>query len=122
MPDYCHVHAKEFWWFSTESVIRGHHIYKDVRTPVIDQEMICQRELGNLRDPFAVSLVKGTTIVGHVPRKISVICLMFLQTGGIINCSVINSRQYWKDLVQGRLEVLCQLKFTAHNELRKFTS
>ena len=73
-------------------------------------------KLGNLRDLFAVSLVKRTTIVGHVPRKISVICLMFLQTGGIINCYVINSRQYWKDLVQGGLEVPCQLKFTAHKE------
>ena len=44
MPDYCHVHAKEFWWFSTESVIRGHHVYKDVWTPVIGEELICQRE------------------------------------------------------------------------------
>ena len=62
-----------------QKVIRGHHIYKDVRTPVIGEELICQYELGNLRDPFALSLVKGTTIVGHVPRKISTICSMFLR-------------------------------------------
>ena len=91
--------------FSTESVIRGYHVYKDVWTPVIGEEMICQCELGNLRDPIVVSLVKGTTIVGHVLCKISAICSMFLQTGGIINCYVISSTQYSRDLVQDGLEV-----------------
>lgn len=41
---------------------------------------------------------------------------MFLQIGGIINCYVISSRQYSRDLVQGGLEVLCELKFTGHKE------
>ena len=41
---------------------------------------------------------------------------MFLQTGGIINCYVISSRQYSRDLVQGGLEVPCELKFTGHKE------
>ena len=103
--------------FSTESVIiRGAHVYKDVWTPVIGEELISQHELGNLRDPFIVSLVKGTTIVGHMPRKISAICSMFLQIGGIINCCVISSKQYLKNLVQGGLEVPCKLKFTGDKE------
>ena len=107
----CHVHSKIMTTFSVESVIRGHHIYKDIWTPNIGEELICQRELGNLRDPFAVSLLKGTTIVSHVPCKISAICAMFLQTGGTINCTVIRNRQYLRDLVQGGLEVPCELKF-----------
>ena len=117
------MHAKEFGemnMFSTESVIiRGHHVYKDVWTPVIGEELISQQELGNLRDPFIVSLVKGTTIVGHMPRKISAICFMFLQTGGIINCCVISGRQYSRDLVQGGLEVPCKLKLVVRSILRK---
>lgn len=102
--------------FSTDSVIRGHHVYKDVWTPVIGEELMCQRELGNLRDPFAVSVLNESTIIGHVPRKISVICSMFLQTGGTIDCIVFGNRQYSRDLVQGGLEVPCELKFVGDNK------
>ena len=41
---------------------------------------------------------------------------MFLQTGGITNCYVISCRQYLRDLVQGGLEVPCELKFIGHKE------
>ena len=103
--------------FSTESVIiRGAHVYKDVWIPVVGEELISQHELGNLRDPLIESLVKGTTIVGHMPCKISAICSMFLQIGGIINCCVISSKQYLRNLVQGGLEVPCKLKFTGDKE------
>ena len=60
--------------FSIESVIRRYHVYKDIWTPNTGEELICQRELGNLRNPFAISLLKGTNIVGHVLCKISAIC------------------------------------------------
>ena len=102
--------------FSTDSVIRGHRVYKDVWTPVVGEELMCQRELGNPRDPFAVSVLKESTIVGHVPRKISAICSMFLQTGGTIDCTVIGNRQHSRDLVQGGLEVPCELKFVGDNK------
>ena len=63
-----------------------------------------------------LSLLKGTTIIGHVPRKISAIYAMFLQTGGTINCTVIRNRQYSRDLVSGGLEVPCELKFTGDDK------
>ena len=106
--------------FFTESVIRGHHVYKDIWIPVTGEELICQHEIGNLRDPFAVSVLKGATIVGHVPHRISAICSMFLQLGGSIDCTVIGTRQYSRDLVQGGLEVPCKLKFTGdHKQIEK---
>ena len=77
--------------FSTDSVIRGHHVYKDVWTPVVGEELMYQCELGNPRDPFTVSVLKGSTIVGHVPRKISAICSMFLQTCGTIDAEMAGS-------------------------------
>ena len=85
--------------FSIDSDIRGHHVYKDVWTLVIGEELMCQRELGNLKDLFTMSVLKGSTIVGHVPRKISVICSMFLQTGGTIDCTVVGNRQHSRDWV-----------------------
>ena len=42
-------------------------------------------EIGNLRDPFAVSALKGAMIVGHVPHRISMICSMFLQLASNID-------------------------------------
>ena len=51
-----------------------------------------------------------------MPRKVSVICSMFLQTGGTIDCTVIRNRQYLRDLIQGDLGVPCELKFVGDNE------
>ena len=74
--------------FSTDSVIRGHHVYKDVWTLVVREEL-CQHELGNPRDPLAVSVLKESTY-HHQPCacKISAICSMFLQTGGTVDAEM----------------------------------
>ena len=65
----------------------------------------------NSKDPFAVAVVKSRVTVGHIPRKISSICSMFLRHGGTINCRVTASRRYSRDLPQGGLEVLYMLTF-----------
>ena len=49
-----------------ESVVRGHHVYKAVWTPLIGEELPIFPEPGNVHDKRAVSV-----IVGHVPREIS---------------------------------------------------
>jgi hypothetical protein len=64
--------------FSVEAMIRGYHIYKDVWTAIMDEELCCRREPFNTADPFAVAVVREDTVVGHVPRKMSVI----VQKGG----------------------------------------
>ena len=38
----------------------------------VSEEFPCQREDGNRADPFAVAVVRGEAIVGHVLKKISV--------------------------------------------------
>ena len=51
-------------------------------------------------------------IVGHVPRKISAACLLFLgRQGSSIICTVCGVRRYSSDLPQGGLEVPCKLTF-----------
>ena len=52
--------------FSIESMVRGHHIYKDRLCPHIDEELTCQWERHNYYNPFAVSMLKSSGIVGHV--------------------------------------------------------
>ena len=72
---------------------------------VVGEELACQRERENSEDPFAVAVMKGETIVGHVPRRISAVCAMFIRRGGSILCRVTGSRCYSEDLPQGGLEI-----------------
>ena len=98
--------------FSIESMVRGHHIYKDRWYPHIDEELTCQRERHNYHDPFAVSMLKSSVIVGHVPRQISAICYVFLgKHNSSISCKITGSRRYSHDLPQGGMEVPCTLTF-----------
>ena len=54
--------------------------------------------------------------VGHVPRKISAICSIFISSGGTIICVVNGACRYSADLPQGGLEIPCVLKFTAKTQ------
>ena len=88
--------------FTVESVIRGYHVYEEVWSSVIGEVLVCRRDTRNRHDPFAVATCKGTTVVGHVPRRISAICYVFLgKPGASITCTVAGSRRYSRDLPQG---------------------
>ena len=61
-------------YYETASVVRGYHMYKDIWTPVIGEQLLCQREEGNPNDRYAVSVLHLSTVVGHVPRHMSTLC------------------------------------------------
>jgi len=78
---------------SINSVVRGHHVYKDVWTPFWERNL----SVGNL---YMVALNKpGTGIVGHV--EISALCNAFLLGGGVITCIITGNCQYLLDHPQG---------------------
>ena len=69
--------------FSFNSAIRGFHVYKDIwENPVPGEELLCQREVGNSHDALSVAVLKEidgeNTIIGHIPRKISALCNVFI--------------------------------------------
>ena len=97
--------------FEVEAMARGYHVYKDVWEAPIHEELLYARELDNLRDAFAVAVIKSHRNVGHVPSKISSVCSLFLRHGGIIRCTVTGSRRHSDDLLQGGLEIPCTLTF-----------
>ena len=83
--------------FSIEVMICGCHVYQEIWDPALGEELACQWETVNWQDPFAVAVVRSTpvrTFVGHVPRKISSVCWMFLLGGGRIHCRVSGARRY----------------------------
>ena len=70
--------------FEVSSVIRGHHVYKHNWSPFNGEELTCLREEDNDKDRYAVAVTKsGSGVVGHVPRRISAACALFLQKGGV---------------------------------------
>ena len=85
---------------STDTVIRGHHVLQN------------EKEKGNLHDLYAVAVKKLDSIVRHVPRTILTLCHLFLSRGRSITCGTVTGiRKYSDDLLQGSLEVPCQLIF-----------
>ena len=85
--------------FEIEAMVRGYHIYKDMWSVVIDHEFPCKREDGNRFDPFAVAVCNGD--IGHVPRKISSVCSLYIRRGGEIHYRVTGCRRFSADLEQG---------------------
>ena len=94
------------------SCIRGYHVYKQVWT-AIGEIFSCVRETSNSVDRYAVAVLKEDVVIGHLPKKISKVCSLFLRRGGSIHCQVTGTRQYSADLTQGGLEIPCELLFKA---------
>jgi len=101
-----------------DSCVRGFHVYQEVWTPVLGEILPCTRELGNAHDIFAVKVTKDGVTIGHVPKKISSTCSLFISNGGVLLCEITNpNRRYSRDLVQGGLEIPCKFKFQGSKEL-----
>lgn len=59
-------------------MINGYHVYRDTWNAFVDEQLVCKQRPFISADPFSVTVVKGDTTVGHVPRKIFSICSLFL--------------------------------------------
>ena len=56
--------------FTVDSVIRGHHVYKDIWTPYVGEELFLEQEQGNQHDFYATTVKKNGVVVGRVPREL----------------------------------------------------
>jgi len=65
--------------FVMESVVHGYHVYKEIWSSVIGEELQCICEIGNIYDLYAAEVVKaGTGTVDHLPKTISTPYYLFL--------------------------------------------
>ena len=102
--------------FST--CIRGYHVYHDEWTPVLDETLSCCHDFTNVHDPFAVKVMKAGSTVGHLPKKISSTCSLFIMKGRVILCKVSDpNRKYSRDLAQGGLKIPCVITLQGNKEL-----
>ena len=81
-------------------------------TPVLGEILTCERELDNSEDRYAVAIRKDEDIIGHIPRKNSFLCSIFIRRGGVIRSLITGDRRYSHDLPQGGMEVPCRLVFS----------
>ena len=52
-----------------------------------------ESEPENASGRYAVAVEKEGTVIGHLPRKLSQVCSLFLRRGGTIECTVIGRRK-----------------------------
>ena len=50
------------------SVVKGHHVYKNIWAPFTGEQLSLQAEEDNEHDKYAVAVLKDDYVVGHVPR------------------------------------------------------
>ena len=105
--------------FIFDSCIRGYHLYKDLWNATLGETLACIKEWGNRNNAFTVAVQSDSNIVGHVHRHISCICMLFIHTGGLLNCLITGSRRYFRDLPQERMEIPCQHIFSGNEDLIK---
>lgn len=79
--------------FSFTSFVTGHHVYKEVWTPVIGEKVRFCREPENPHDRYAVAAYKDEKIVGHIPRTISKPCFFAILAGAKLKATVSGARQ-----------------------------
>ena len=108
--------------FTVQSVVRGHHIYKQIWTPTIGEELSVEYEgQRNQHDRFAVAVRKGGITVGHVPRDLSRTFYFFLQRrGSSITCTVNRHRQFVVGLevpyINRLVKILCNCNKSKEQE------
>ena len=101
-----------------DSCVHGYHVYNKIWTAVLGEVLITERELHKVADHYSVAVKKhsGET-VGHLPKKISMFCSMFIDKGGDVTCLVTGNRRYSSDLIQGDLEIPCSIVFRGKEKL-----
>ena len=103
--------------YQCDSCIRGYHIYRAIWNPTVEETLDCMQESSNPRDRYAVSVLKDGQIVGHLPRKISRLCSLFIGRDGTITATVTGEKRRSTDLPQGGIEIPCRLNFSGPGDV-----
>ena len=78
-----------------ESVVRDHHVYIRVWSPVVGEILQLSCEEDNDHDRFSVSVMKAEFVVGHSPRRLlSRTVWHFLRHCGKATCEVTWRRKF----------------------------
>ena len=91
-------------------------MYQDNWTPVVGEQLLCERKEGNPRDRYAVAIKKARDTIDHVPHNISTVCSVFIRRGDAIICVVTGRYRHSRDLPQDGIEILCKYHFVGNGK------
>ena len=91
--------------YCKESVVRGHHVFKRIWTPVVSEVLTVARGASNTEDRFAIAVTKDDMVVGPVLRELSKLCWHFLRHGGTIACEVTGRRKRSSTCISCRIRI-----------------
>ena len=63
--------------YEISSMVRGYHQYRSIWNAIDGEELPCRVELSNPHDLFAVAVCKSEIVVGHVPKNIINLLVVF---------------------------------------------
>ena len=99
--------------WTTNSVIRGHHIYKAIWTPITGEQLFLKAEDRNEHDEHAVAVTNSEeNVIGHMPRSLLPVSWFFIKNGGCIECVVTGHRKFGNGL-----EVPCEYTYKGSRKL-----
>ena len=101
--------------FSVQAMVRGYHIYQNIWDAACGGELLnCERLKGNLRDPSAVAVKKGTRGNHSSWTRFEDHLSIFICRGGVIVCRVNGSlimlmvKQLWAPKYETILQFFLQ--------------
>ena len=74
--------------YEVSSIVRGFHVYQRSWSPSLEEQLECLREAGNDKDQYTVVVLRYGSVVGHIPRRISAACSLFIE----IFCKILEYR------------------------------
>lgn len=104
-----------------ESYVKGYHVYKDIWTPVVNEELKTEMEPGNVKDKYAVCVKKNTSIVGHLPLgtngKFAKMIFFFLRADQDAKCNVVITGKAVNLGDGDGMQVPCKLKISGTKKM-----
>ena len=104
---------------SLQAAVRGFHVYKAIWEPKDSEVLACSHEENNLHDPFAIKTCQFNSgkIDGHLPMELSRISKFILDRGAKIDVKLPETHYRRSPLVQGGLEIPCDLVIRMPNTM-----
>ena len=101
--------------FSFNSYARGYHAYMKIWNPVDGAVLVCTRETDNPHDNYAVSIIRSSYVVGHVPLGLSKIFSNFLSLPISTMLCIVTGKRLTRGAGLG-LEVLVMYQAKGHEK------
>ena len=102
------------YMYTVETVVRGYHMYKEVWDATIGQVLPCQKEHGNVHDPYAVTVLERERCHCWACATSNILGLLLISWK---KRQVTGATYYSIDLPQGGLEVPCKLIFSSKSRV-----